>query len=428
MGGDTLAESQRNAARRNGAAQSIGVAAAVAEALEHNPELLAARDELEVARGLIVKAGSVNAFNPTLGGGIGNRDFDSGGSKVQASAELSLEVEVAGQRGKRMDAANRNLERIQAEIDDVSRLLRARVEQAFYGAIYARERQRLASEVEKLTRRVSDASAARFRAGEVPKMEPNISRIRHSQSRRDLLTAERQYGDARRELERLLGREPIGAIVPNGELRPENELAPDADRLLERAFRERPDLRAQTAEIERVEAEEALTRRLAVPNVTFGAFYDEEAEADGGRDRIIGGGVTIPLPLFDRQQGELVGLAGRRTQAQHQRQAAALSIRAEVEEAVRAYETALEGVGVYEMDVMALIEENFRFIEVAYREGKIGLLELAVVPNDLVEARATYLESLYEYWLSRIALERAVGAGPFDPSAPDESAHSTERR
>ena len=394
-------------------ADSLQVVEAIAEALERNPALLAAREELGVAQGELAKAKYLNAYNPELGGAAANREFDGGGSEVQPSADLSLEVEVAGQRGKRIDAAKRNLERVQADVDDASRLLREQVQQAFYGALYARERQWLASEVEKLTRRVSDASAARFRAGDVPKMEPNISRIRLSQGRRDLLTAERQYSDALRELERLLGREPRGTLVLDGDLRLDGDVALESDALLERALRERPDLRAQTAEVERIEAEQSLTRRLAFPNVTFSAFYEEEAEADGGRDRIVGGGLTIPLPLFDRQQGELASLAARHSQAQHQRQAQVLAVRGEVEEAVRAYRTALESARVYEADALDLIDENFRFVEAAYREGKIGLLEMNVVQTDLIEARESYLASLFDYWLSRIALERAIGASPF---------------
>ena len=394
-------------------ANSLQVAEAVAEALERNPNLLAAREELGVAQAQLAKAKYPNAFNPELGGAAANRRFDGGGSEVQPSAELSLEVEVAGQRGKRIDAAKRNLEHVQADVDDASRLLREQVQQAFYRALYARERQRLATEVEELTRRVSDASEARFRAGEVPKMEPNISRIRLSQGRRDLLTAEREYADTLREVERLLGREPRGTLVLDGDLRLDADVALEADGLLKRALRERPDLRAQTAEVARVEAEQALTRRLAFPNVTFSAFYEEEAEADGGRDRIVGGGLTIPLPLFDRQQAELASLAAHRSQAQHQRHAATLAVRGEVEDAVRAYRTALESARVYEADALDLIDENFRFMEASYREGKIGLLEMTVVQNDLIEARASYLESLSDYWLSRFALERAIGGSPF---------------
>ena len=54
-------------------------------------------------------------------------------------------------------------------------------------------------------------------------------------------------------------------------------------------------------------------------------------------------------------------------------------------------------------------EENFRFIEIAYREGKIDLLQLVVVQNDLVTAKLSYLDSLWDYWRAWTDLERAVG-------------------
>lgn len=408
--------------------QGIDVAAAVAEALERNPELKAARAELDVARGQLVKARSLNQYNPTIGGALGSREFDDGGSDTQVSAEVSLEVEVAGQRSQRSKAATRRLDVVQANVEDAARLLKAEVKEAFYGAVYARERLRLASDVETLAGRLSNAAAARFRAGEAPKTEPNLSRIRHSQARSGLLTAERHYGDALRNLERLLGREPAGAIVPAGDLRFAPAAIPDAVRLVERALEARPDLRAWAAEITRIDAEQALTQRLAVPNVTLGAFYEDEAEADGSRDRIIGGGLTIPLPLFDRQQGELAGLAGQRSQVEYQRQAAALAVRAEVGSALRAYGSAAQSIATYEADTLDLIDESVRFIEVAYREGKSDLLELIVVQNDLADARAGYFESLYEGRLAEIALERAVGAEIFTDTLTANTDKDVSRR
>ena len=158
-----------------------------------------------------------------------------------------------------------------------------------------------------------------------------------------------------------------------------------------------------------MEAEQELTRRSVVPNVTFAAFYEEEVEAGGERDRIVGGRVSIPLPVFDRKQADLSVLSGRHAQAEYDRRAAVLVIRTEVGEAHRAYDAAVNALSLYESEALTRIGENFRFIETAYREGKIDLLELVVVQNDLVEAEFSYIDSLWDYWRAAIALERAVG-------------------
>ncbi len=389
-------------------AEPLPLSQALDEARRDNPRLLAARQKAKIARGRLVGSRYWNPFNPQIEGGAAQRRFDGGGSDVQRSAGVSVEIEVAGQRGKRIEEAQRNLDRVNAEIADDERLLLARVKDVFYRILHLDRRRILFRELESLNRRLCDASAERFRSGEVPKLDANLAVVRLGQSSKDTLDAERDYENARRELERLLGRAPVGAIELAGDLsvRP-TEIS--LDRLLETALRVRPDLRAQDAEIRRIDAETGLTKRLIVPNPTILAGYGEEAESRGSRDRIIGGKISIPLPVFDRKQAELTSLAGERARATHDRSDALLTIRAEVREAYRSYGAAAESVKVFEADAFGRIAESFRLIETAYREGKIDLLQLVVVQNDLVNAQLSYLDSLWDYWHARVALERAVG-------------------
>lgn len=384
-------------------------------ARQNNPELLATRQEAEIARGHLVKAEYWNQFNPEIEGGAGQRRFDGGGTDSQPLGSVSLEIEVAGQRGTRIEEAQRNLARVNAEIADAERLVLTQVKEAFYRVLYLDRRLELFRRVEELNRRLRDASGERFRSGEVPKLEANLAVVRYSQSRKDTLAAERDHRNARREIERLLGRDPTGTVELSGDFtaRP---IKISVDSLLETALQERPDLHARDAEIQRVDAETTLTKRLIVPNPTIRGLYDEEAESLGSRDRIIGGAVSIPLPVFDRRQAELTSLAGKRTKAAYSRSATALAIQAEVRDAARSYEAAAEAVQVFEAEAVGLVAESFRFIETAYREGKIDLLQLVVVQNDLVSAQVSYLDSLWDYWLARTALERAVGQ-PLDQGA-----------
>lgn len=389
-------------------AEEVNLDRAVELARSQNPDLLAARQELELARSRLVRARYWNQFNPEIGGGAGQRRFDGGGSDVQPFASLSLEVEVAGQRGKRIDEAERNLARVEAEIADVERRILAQVGETFYHGLYLNRRLDLFREIEELNRRLRDASSERFRTGEVAKTEANLAVVRYSQSRRETLSAERDLANTRRELERLLGLEPSATIRLDGSLTTKDRQL-DLETLLQTALEARPDLHARKDEMARIDAETALTKRLIVPNPTLSFLYDEETEAEGKRDRIIGGAISIPIPVFDRNQAELTALVGTRVQAAYQRDATELAIKAEVRDAYRAYEAALESVRVFETDAVARVTESFRFIETSYREGKIDLLQLIVVQNDLVGAQLSYLDSLWDYWAAHVALARAVG-------------------
>ena len=384
---------------------SLTLDEAVRLAREHNPDLLAARQELEIARGRLVRAQYPNQFNPELGGSGARRNFAGRpGGSTDFDVTLSQELEVGGQRGKRIEEATRNLAKVTQQINNTERLTLTQVKDAFYRSLYLKRRLDLFREVEALNRRLRDTAASRFQAGDIPKMEANVAEVRFGQARKDAIVAARDYHNALRELERLLGLEPTGQHAPAGQLTVEPQTF-QPDQLLQLALEHRPDLQAAKLEQQRVEAEIALTRRLILPNPTLQGFYREE---EGG-ETITGAALSFPLPLFDRKQAELTQLAGRQTQARHERESAELSVRQEVRDAFRSYEAAKETVAVFEQAVLERATENFRLMETAYREGKIDLLQVVVVQNDLVNAQSSYVDSLWDYWQARTALERAVG-------------------
>lgn len=386
---------------------SLTLDEALALARERNPDLLAARQELEVARGRLVKARYPSPFNPELGGEVTHRsrgEVGEHGDSLDFAVTLSQEIEIAGQRGQRIDEAERNLALITLRVQDRERLIVAQVKESFYRALALRRRFALFRQVEDLNRRLRDIATARFQAGEVSKLEVNLAEIQLGQSRKDVLTAERDYHNSLRALERLLGQEPRGAAELTGELMAKPQSF-DEQTLTRLALDNRPDLQAAGAEIGRIDAETGLTRRLIVPNPTVSFVYREEER----RDRLAGVEVRFLLPVFDRKQAELMQLAGRRSQAHYERQSVELQVRQEVGDAVRAYNTAKAEVEVFEQAVLERAVENFQLIEIAYREGQINLLQLVVVQSNLSTAQLSYLDALTAYWQARIALERATG-------------------
>lgn len=392
------------------AAETITVEQAVTIALRRNPDLLAARQELESARAQLVKAHYLNQFNPQVEAGASQAhfQFSPGGDETQPAATVSLELEVAGQRGKRIEVANQNLARARAGVADAERLTKARAEYAFYQAVYLRQRLELMQRIEALNLRLRDASMVRFHSGETPKLEANLAAVRYDQSRRATLLARRDYENGLRALQRLLGMQPRGLIQPLGSL---SAQAPEVDeeRALELAMANRPDLRARDYGIRQVAADIALTRRLIIPNPIITGFAERTADAPGQFIRVLGGAVGISIPLFDHKQAELTALAGQLRRASYERTATQLSVEQQVRDALSAYDAAREVVQLFESDAVARIEESFGLIEGSYRSGKTGLIELIVAENDLVASDSSYLDSLWDYQVARIGVETAVG-------------------
>jgi len=390
------------------AGEALTIELAVATALEHNPDLLAIRQEVEVARGRQVRSQLFNRFNPSLRGRVWNRNNPGSGNERDSQVMLKQEVEMAGQRGLRRKEAARNVTRVEAQVKDRERLITGQVKRAFFQALTLKKLLELRKEIEKLNRRIRDASKARFEAGVAPIMESNLAEIRYGQSRKETFVAKASLQNALLDLRRLLGWEPDRSIDLDGQLRNSPKAVPLPD-LLQSAQAQRPDLIAAKREVARVKAAMDLTRRLIVPNPTFQGFYQTETEGPGSPSKIVGGGISIPLPLFDRKQGELVTQGGELNRGRHQIVAVTRNIEREVETAFQAYEAARQSVEVFEAEVLDRVEENFRFIEIAYREGKIGLLQLIVVQDGLITAQLSYVDSLGQFRTAEANLEQAVG-------------------
>jgi outer membrane protein, heavy metal efflux system len=401
----------QSAVPRKAAAEMLTEQRAVAAALQRNPDLLAARQELASARARVTRAHYLNQFNPRVEAGASQAHFEFAprGNDAQPQGAISLEVEIAGQRGKRIAEAGQNLARVKSEIADAERLTRARALFAFYQAFYLRRRLELNQEIENLNLRLRDASMVRFHSGEAPKLEANLAAIRYDQSRRTTLLARRDYENGIRALQRVIGMEPRGSLDLSGKL--SFELAEvDPEKVLQIAMADRPDLRARNYEIRRIAADIDLTTRLIVPNPVISGFVQRIADSPGNYIRVAGGTVGISVPLFDRKQAELTALHGQQRRASYERAATNLTIEQQVRDSIAAYDAAREILQLFNSDAVGRVKESFGLIEGSYRSGKTGLLELVVAENDLVATDFSYLDSLWDCQLARINLETAAGA------------------
>jgi outer membrane protein TolC len=139
-----------------------------------------------------------------------------------------------------------------------------------------------------------------------------------------------------RDLKRLTGTEADESIELGGTLsaRP---IYMDPTVLVRIALASRPDLHASSAEIKRVEADIALTKRLIIPNPVISDTYSRDPSGRGTTLKS-GGSVGISIPLFDHKQAELSAPAGERLRASYDRPAVLLNIGTEVRDAAQSYE------------------------------------------------------------------------------------------
>jgi cobalt-zinc-cadmium efflux system outer membrane protein len=384
------------------AQQPIDFSTALELARKNNPDWRAAEQEVQVARGRLTTASLISAFNPLIEGQGGPRRMPGEGTGADYGVGISMEVEVAGQRGARITEAERNLQKFEANFQDFARTFRARLSRAFYQAIVAKERLALQRRVEGLNKSLADVTKIKFDAGDVSGLEVNVATVRYGLSRKETFDADRNLTQTLLELRRLVGTDQT--YLPEGKLDIAVPMA-SAAAILEAALANRPDLRARRYELQRAEAEIALIRRQILPNPVFGLSFNRE----GSGDKTVLGGVSIPVPVFNRRQGELESLEARRIQARSELLALEKEIQKEINQAINQWETARQSAGLFQREVIDQIDENFRLIEAAYRERRIDLPQLLVMENNLINGNQSYLEVLSSLREAAIQIEEVTG-------------------
>jgi len=384
------------------AQQSVDFATALELARKNNPDWKTAEQEIEIARGRLTTARLISPFNPVLEGQAGHRTIPNERNGTDYGVGVSMELEVAGQRSLRIGEAEKNLQRAEAAFKDYARTFTAKLARTFYQALFARDRVSLLRRVEGLNQRLHEVTRIKFEAGDVSGLELNVAAVRYGRARKETLDGERELRQALLELRRLVGVEE--SIAPVGEL-PITASPVSLKQVLERARANRPDLAAKSHELERAESEIALRRREIFPNPSVGVFFNRE----GTGDKTVLGGLSIPLPLFNRRQGDLEGLEARKIQARAELLGLEKEIRKEVDQVLNQWHAALQGFELFQKEIIARTEENFKLLEAAYRERKIDFPQVIVMENDLIAANLAYLDTALALREAGIKLQEVTG-------------------
>jgi cobalt-zinc-cadmium efflux system outer membrane protein len=138
--------------------------------------------------------------------------------------------------------------------------------------------------------------------------------------------------------------------------------------------------------------------------VTLSGFYEKDERAD-----ITGLMLSIPLPLFDRNQAGRKEARTRAEQARIRQAGLERSVERELEEALVGFTTAIEELTLFRKEILDKALENLELVNLSYKEGKIGFFEVRLAQKDTLDAQFAYLESRLRMQLAVNALEKATG-------------------
>jgi cobalt-zinc-cadmium efflux system outer membrane protein len=189
--------------------------------------------------------------------------------------------------------------------------------------------------------------------------------------------------------------------------------------VLARALQNRPDLRAARLREQLADAGIGLARSQVVPDPTAFLRYGQGSlplllASDPQRrvferEKTLEFGVSIPLPLFNREQGNIAEASSRRTQARAERGAVDATVRQEVVSAFRRYQAARQTLDILQTGVLQQNQESFSIVQLAYNLGEFRLLDIINQQRLLIDAETTYVNAQTELESARADLEQVVG-------------------
>lgn len=378
---------------------------ALARALLLNPELRAFAWEVRAREARTLQAGLPP--NPEIGAEMEN--FAGTGSlggtdAAEVTAGFSQLIELGGDRGRRRrvaalerDLAGWNYETVRLDV-------LTETAQAFVGVLAAQQRLLLADSLLALAQQFYQTVSERAEAGKVSALEERRARVVLSTTQIEHERAARARTVARALLSAAWGsttpafERVVGALD-------EVEAVPDYD-LLDAFVARNPDVARWREEMALRRADIALekARRIPDPILSVGPRRIREL----GETSYVAG-ISIPLPLFDRNQGAIQEAQYRLRQGDAGQQAAEVLARRMLADAYEQLATAYTEVTMLREDVLPAAQENFDATEEGYREGKFDLLTVLDAQRTLFETTNQYVDALLAYHQTRAEVERLIG-------------------
>jgi cobalt-zinc-cadmium efflux system outer membrane protein len=372
--------------------------------LASRPAILAAQARLAAARGDRRQAGAY-PYNPQVQ--VKAVSVLDPGDWGALEAQLTQEVEWAGQWGARKAVASAGVTAAQDNALDAARTSLYAIDVAFYRAVAADRQLAVRERGLELSERLADAVQTQLHEGRTSVLEANLARIEAGRAYAAARTARRVYATAILELRRTLGlsaAQPL-RLIGEGDLGPD-PAALDPDSLVATALAARPDLRGAEAAIERWRAQASLTGRSAIPNLRLSAVATRSGV---GLPMHWGLQVALPVPLWNRNGGLRDAAHAQAAAAEAERADVELRIRTEVAAGLEAARAAREELEVFDAQVLRPARDNQRLLETAFAEGRFDLPTVLLLRTQLLDAEVGYWDAWERDRTASSALRSAVG-------------------
>jgi cobalt-zinc-cadmium efflux system outer membrane protein len=386
-------------------------------ALAQNKSLQAAREQLRQAEGRLKQAAlrpnpslDLSATTDVLFANEGENGF---------AVTFSQPFELGGKRPRRIHVSEAEVELAKAEIADAERQLIGQLKTAYLRAAETSARLSFLERSRGLNQQMMQVMTVRLSSGDASRLESHLLQAENNRVEAQRLSAESQLMQEMLELRKIAGISPTELVsLPSLPVTINASRETEAD-LIDAAFRTRPDLRAARIRETLANAGVMLARAQVAPTIVGFIRYAREPNVSRFatptqpqafvKDSLLDFGVSIPMPLWNREQGNIQEATSKTAQATAEREALENTIRMEVTSALRRYEFAVRSLQLALSGIVGETEAGFSITQLAYRLGDAKLTDVLFQQRSVIEAQIGALAAEAEVAIAQAGLDLALG-------------------
>ena len=375
---------------------------ALALAMSSNAELAVLSREVEAAEGPVLQ--SAARPNPELSFLL----EDTRRSTRTTTVQVNQPLELGNQRAARISAAERGRDIAAAELAAKRADVRATVAASFYEVLLAQERLALSRGAVELARRASEVAGKRVQAGKISPVEETKALTAEAGAKLEAAQAEAELTLSRLRLAASWGSAnpdygPAIAVTASSD----PPVVPAADTVARR-LEASPSLTRARLEVQRRQAISELVRAQQTPDLTVSVGVKRDAELRLTQAVI---GLSMPLPVFDRNQGNLLEALKREDKARDELLAANSFLRTSVLQSTSRLAAASAEVTLLRDTVLPGAQSAYDAATKGFELGKFNFLDVLDAQRTLFQAQANHLRARGDALRAAVEVDRLLGDG-----------------
>lgn len=376
----------------------ITLEAALRMSLDGNADLSAARNEAAAIDATIRQAGLIP--NPEVSVQLEGAQRDT----RTTTWLVNQPIELGGKRTARINAASRAYDTAYADFNSKRAEIRALVITAFFNVLNAQERLRLAEASLQLAQRGSLVASRRVAAGKVSPVEETKARVAEANVRLELSQAKSELAVARKRLAATWGNPVPRFQQAQGDVETVPAAPPWSE--LNARLAQSPLLTRARHELERLQAVAEVEKSRRIPDVTVSMGVKKNGDS-GGNQAVVG--LSIPFPMFDRNQGNILEALRRVDKARDELNATELRLDGELAQAFERLSTTGIEARTLQRDILPGAQSAYDAATTGFEFGKFNFLDVLDAQRTLLQARSQYLRTLSEAHSAAAEIERILG-------------------